>query len=104
VELDHVGYTRNVEDLVNERHRRDNADSFAEFGSGLMCAVMQDATFGRAAAFGPKALKVNERALARAVNPVLERGERDDLVVGLHAGMEDSGQFNSSVPSFFASV
>jgi hypothetical protein len=84
VELDEIGHTGDAEFRVKQGHRRDDPYAFAEFGAVLMGAVMEDAAFGGVAAFSPKAFEVNERALARAVHPVLEGGERDGFVVGLH--------------------
>ncbi len=69
---------------MEQRHRRDDADAFAEFGAGLMDAVVEEVTFGGIAAVGPNAFNVNERALARAVDPVLQGGERDGFIFGLH--------------------
>lgn len=54
-----------------------NTDTGSGFAQAGMCFFMERVALGRGKVLGPNALHMDECALPRAVEVVLERGERD---------------------------
>jgi hypothetical protein len=48
--------------------------------------LMQILPLGREFVLGPDLLQMDQRALPRTIQPVLERGKREKLVFGVHSG------------------
>lgn len=84
MKLDDVGDTMEAEGGGLERQGAGGAEIAARFAAGLMRAIVEHAALGGESVFGPLALDVNERALARAKREMLERREREGIVVGGH--------------------
>lgn len=85
VKLHDVGDAVDAERVGVERERAGDAEVAARFGAGFVGAFVEDAALGGARVLRPKALDVDERALARAEREVLQGGERKGVGLG-HAG------------------
>ena len=72
LELNDVALAGETEFERADRHAASDADAGTGFIRSVMRAFVKCAAFGREAVLGPRLLDMDERALARAVEPVLE--------------------------------
>jgi hypothetical protein len=85
VQFDHIGDAGNAEPCGSQRHAGHATYAAPDFGFFGMHSFMCNAPFGGCDIFRPLLFDVDQRALPRAEEVVLEGGERDEIGVGYHS-------------------
>ena len=100
VQLDQIGDADQAQGRGAQRHAGDAAHALALLLRRLVHPVVREASLGGQRILGPDPLDVNQRALPRAIQPVLQRGDGDEVVFVGH-GRGDITQIRSmtSMPS-----
>ena len=80
-QLDHVGDPGDAERARADRHALDDAALAAARLPGLVALLVQDAPLGGQHILGPQPLDVDQRALPRAEQIVLQRREGDEVCI-----------------------
>ena len=80
-QFDDIGDTGYPKGEGADWHRRDHPRIAASIVPGLLAALVEDPPFGSEQILRPQALHMDQRALPRAVEVVLERREGDEIVL-----------------------
>ncbi|MCY1366295.1 hypothetical protein D9M69_531850 [compost metagenome] len=80
-ELDHIGHAHNAQLRVEQGHGGNGAYTMTLLHLALVSALVEQAPFGGLPVFRPQSLDMNQCALARAVEVVLQGGQGDEIVV-----------------------
>ncbi len=84
VKLDNVALARDAEAHRPYGKAASDADLIFCFVRPVMGFLMEDVSFRSETIFGPYLFQVDQCALPRAIQPVLERGKREELIFGEH--------------------
>ena len=79
MELDHIGDAPETQSGFFQGHGRYRADAMALFRQGLIGPGMKQTPFGRLPVLGPQTLDMNQGALARTEQIVLQGGEGNEV-------------------------
>ena len=85
MKLDHIGLPGETEPEGAEAESSCGTEISTRLGTKLMYFLVHDAPFGGQAVLIPELLDVDERALPFTEEQMLERGEWDEVVFGVHA-------------------
>ena len=83
-ELDRVGLAGDAQPKIVERKAAHDDQGLAAFGAGFMDVLVEDAALGGEGVFLPLLLDMDERPLPLAERHVLEAGEGEEVVFGVH--------------------
>lgn len=75
VQFDDIGYSRDAQPVGAQRHSRNGPNASSYFGLNGMNALMQDAALGGCGVLRPALLHMDQSALARTEQVVLQSGE-----------------------------
>jgi hypothetical protein len=104
-QLDHVRDARNPQPVGAERHAVHGAHAGTRGHRRLLSALVQQTPLGGQHVLGPRALDVDQRALSRAEQVVLQRRYRDGVVARmLSSASHRSSRSGSEKPVFSASL
>ena len=84
MQLDDIGDAGNAQPVGAQRHACHGADAPPHLGLDRVNPLMRDAALGGRGILGPCLLDVDQRALARAEQIVLEGGQGDEISVRRH--------------------
>ena len=86
VEFDDVTLAGNSQPQRAHRHPAGDPDARARLVRAVVSPGVHDFSLGGEFVFRPSLLDMDQRALPRAIQPVLERGDGNELVLVVHGG------------------
>lgn len=98
VKFDHIALAGKAERERADGQTPGDADARACFRGTVVSAFMEDTSLGGESILGPDLFEVDQGALARAIEPMLECGEGDEVFFGEHGRKFREGRDRGLVP------